>query len=93
MRRFKLFLALVLVLGFFAIEPALIEAQTKSAVKVGGRYYRKKTVISFGSDTIQGDLSRPDGEYIEARRRMKHQRLIRLRQHWKKKIRQAVNDL
>jgi len=64
-----------------------------NAVKVGSRYYRKKTVISFGNDTIKGDLTRPDGEYIEARKGVKLGGLISLRSHWKKKISQAINDL
>lgn len=88
------FVALLLLgLGVFALEPTLLSAQQAKGVKVGGRYYRKKTVISFGNDTISGDLTRPDGEYIEARKRLKHNKLIQLRQNWKKKIRQAVNDL
>lgn len=84
------FLAAVIAFG---LQPALLEAQTNNKVKVGGRYYRKKTVISFGNDTISGDLNRPDGEYFEARKRLKHSKLISLRQNWKKKIRQAVSDL
>lgn len=68
-------------------------APTGDSVKVGNRYYRKKTVVNFGNDTIQGDLTRPDGEYIEARRNVKLGRLIKLREDWKKRIEQAVNDL
>ena len=32
--------------------------------------YEKKTVINFEDDTIEGDLKRPDGEYVEARRKV-----------------------
>ena len=90
------------VLTFFCVGgwfSSSVWAQTKpkaavnNAVKVGGRYYRKKTVISFGNDTIKGDLTRPDGEYIEARKSVKLGGLIRLRSNWKKKISQAINDL
>lgn len=96
MRQKKFWLSVALLLGLFvfAVEPAAVMlAQAQNSVKVGSRLYRKKTVISFGSDTISGDLTRPDGEYFEARKRLKHDKLIKLRQHWKKKIRQAVNDL
>ena len=68
-------------------------ASPSGAVKIGDRYYKRKTVISFGEDAIRGDLTRPDGEYMEARKRTKHKKLIRLREHWKKKIVQSVNDL
>lgn len=98
MRRWMLVGIMSLMIGAWA-PAASVTAQApkakkpKSAVKVGNRYYRKKTVISFGNDTIQGDLTRPDGEYIESRRNIKLGGLIQLREHWKKRIIQAVNDL
>ncbi|MCK6509106.1 hypothetical protein L6R29_03930 [Myxococcota bacterium] len=64
-----------------------------SSVKVGGRFYQKKTVYDFSSDTISGDLTKPDGEYIEARKNVKFQRLIQLRQNFRERIIQSVNDL
>lgn len=83
------------ILTWMPTHPVLAQDATPSAdsVKVGNRYYRKKTVVNFGNDTIQGDLTRPDGEYIEARRNVKLGRLIKLRENWKKRIEQAVNDL
>lgn len=97
MRRWMLVIAVSMVMGaWLPMSQASAQDKAKtdaSAVKVGNRYYRKKTVISFGNDTIQGDLTRPDGEYIEARNRIKLNRLIKLREHWKKRIYQAVNDL
>lgn len=100
MRRwiFVLLLSLTVGLGFAATNglaqsKAKPAAGPKNATKVGNRYYRKKTVISFGNDTISGDLTRPDGEYINARRSIKLGRLIKLREHWKKRISQAINDL
>jgi hypothetical protein len=57
-----------------------------------GRVYRKKTEINFNADTIQGDLTRPDGEYIEARRSVRLSRLIQLRDNWKDRISQGVDE-
>ncbi|TNE51920.1 MAG: hypothetical protein EP343_02490 [Deltaproteobacteria bacterium] len=98
MRRWMFVVTMSLMVGAW-IPTSSVSAQAKktkaakNAVKVGNRYYRKKTVISFGNDTIQGDLTRPDGEYIESRRNIKLGGLIQLREHWKKRILQAVNDL
>jgi len=55
--------------------------------------YEKKTVINFEDDTIEGDLKRPDGEYVEARRRVDHSNLIKIREEWRDKVMQASGDL
>ncbi len=55
--------------------------------------YEKKTVINFDDDTIQGDLTRPDGEYVEARKRVNHSSLIRIREDWREKVKQAAGDM
>jgi hypothetical protein len=55
--------------------------------------YEKKTVINFDDDTIQGDLTRPDGEYIQARNKVRHSPLIKLREDWRDKVTQASGDL
>ena len=55
--------------------------------------YEKKTVINFDDETIQGDLTRPDGEYVEARKRVEHSNLIRIREDWREKIRQAAREM
>ncbi len=55
--------------------------------------YEKKTVINFDDDTIQGDLTRPDGEYVEARKRVGHSNLIRIREEWRDKVKQSAADL
>ncbi|MFL5263925.1 MAG: adventurous gliding motility protein CglF [Anaeromyxobacteraceae bacterium] len=55
--------------------------------------YEKKTVINFDDDTIQGDLTRPDGEYVEARKRVNHSNLIKIREDWREKVKQSAADL
>jgi hypothetical protein len=55
--------------------------------------YEKKTVINFDDDTIQGDLTRPDGEYVEARKRVSHSNLIRIREEWRDKVKHAAADM
>lgn len=55
--------------------------------------YEKKTVINFEDDTIEGDLKRPDGEYVEARQKVDHSNLIRIREDWREKVMQSSGDL
>ena len=80
-------LALVLLAGPGA---AAAQQAEKPAARVE---YEKKTVINFEDDTIEGDLKRPDGEYVEARRRVSHSNLIQIREDWKDKVMQASDEL
>lgn len=55
--------------------------------------YKKQTEYSFEDDTIEGDLTKPDGEYVEARKKVKHSNLIRIREEFKDKVMQSVGEL
>jgi len=55
--------------------------------------YQKKTEFSFEDDTISGDLTRPDGEYVEARKRVRHSTLIKIREDFRDKVLQSVGEL
>jgi hypothetical protein len=59
----------------------------------GGVQYKKQTEYSFEDDTIEGDLSKPDGEYVEARKKVKHSNLIKIREEFKDKVMQSVGEL
>ncbi len=72
--------------------PLFAAAQDKSAAQAKVEY-EKKTVINFEDDTIEGDLKRPDGEYVEARQKVDHSNLIRIREDWRDKVMQSSGDL
>lgn len=55
--------------------------------------YRKKTVVSFDDDTIDGDLTRPDGAYVESRKRVRHSNLIKIRDNFREKIVYSVSNI
>ncbi len=55
--------------------------------------YAKKTVINFDDDTIEGDLNRPDGDYLDAMKSRKYQSLIKIRTNFKTEILQSVRKL
>jgi hypothetical protein len=55
--------------------------------------YKKKTVYNFEDDTITGDLTRPDQEFLTGRKMARHKSLIRIRQDFKERVFQSVKDL
>lgn len=58
-----------------------------------GVTYKKQTEYSFEDDTIEGDSTKPDGEYVEARKTVKHSNLIKIREEFKDKVMQSVGEL
>ena len=59
----------------------------------GNVRYARQTEINFEDDTIEGDLSKPDGEYVEARKKVKHSNLIKIREDFKEEVMQSVGEL
>ena len=55
--------------------------------------YEKKTVVDFSDDTIEGDLTKPDGDVFDSRKRAKHQRMIRIRPHFRSEVLQSIRSL
>ena len=47
-----------------------------------GVQYKQKTVYDFDDDTVEGDLVRPDGEFVDSRRGAKHSSLIKIRENF-----------
>jgi len=60
--------------GEEASKPA---EQQKPAEQPAGR--PRRTVIHFGEDDIRGDITRPDGELVQAPRRVTESSLLRMR--------------
>jgi hypothetical protein len=80
------------------VAAAAARAQDSSGAeaKAGGEEkvkYSKTTTINFEDDTIEGDLSKPDGEYVEARKKVRHSNLIRIREEFKDKVMDSVGEL
>ncbi len=80
-----------------ALLPGIAGAQeaagSASSAEAAAAKAQKRTEFSFEEDTIEGDLSRPDGEYIEALKRVPHSNLIRIREEYKAKVMQSVDEL
>jgi hypothetical protein len=79
-----------------ALLPGIAVAQDNSAsssAEASAAKAQKRTEFSFEEDTIEGDLSRPDGEYVEALKRVPHSKLIRIREEYREKVMQSVDEL
>lgn len=81
----KLVWALVAAIGVFLIAAAPAIAQEV--------VYEKHTVVDFGDDTIDGNLNRPDGQYLESRKNQRHINLIKVRENFRPEILQSVRVL
>jgi hypothetical protein len=75
------------------IAAVALAAPAFAAAAEGNVRYNKTTTYDFEDDTIEGDLTKPDGEYVEARKRVKHSKLIRIREEFKDKVMQSVGEL
>jgi hypothetical protein len=72
--------------------PSIALAQDEKRAE-GNVRYERTTTINFEDDTIEGDLTRPDGEYVEAIKKVKHSNLIRIREDFKEKVMESVGEL
>ncbi|NOZ85025.1 MAG: adventurous gliding motility protein CglF [Deltaproteobacteria bacterium] len=69
------------------------EEAAEGTVSEGGVLYKKKTVYDFEDDTITGDLTKPDGEFLSSREKTRHKSLIKIRDNFKEQILRSVNEL
>jgi len=76
-----------------ALSVLLLAAPVLAQKADGNVSYKKTPEYSFDDDTIEGDLSKPDGEYVEARKKVKHSNLIKIREEFKDKVMQSVGEL
>ena len=84
--RSRWWMILVVVMSLSLLGAGLASAQD-------GVVYKKKTVYNFADDTITGDLTRPDQEFLTGRKMARHKSLIRIRENFRTKVLQSVKDL
>ena len=83
-------MGLALVAGISA--PAF--AQKAGAAPAGGDVtYKQKTVYDFDDDVVEGDLVRPDGEFVDSRRAAKHSSLIKIRENFIPEMLKSAEDI
>ena len=55
--------------------------------------FQKKTTYDFDDDLVEGDLVRPDGEFIDARRALKQSSLIKIRDNFVAEMLKSAEDI
>jgi hypothetical protein len=76
-----------------ALGAGLVLPSASTALAQEDVVYKKHTVVDFGDDTIDGNLSKPDGAYLQSRKNQRHQRLIKVRASFRPEILQSVRVL
>jgi hypothetical protein len=73
--------------------PAAAAAPAGGAPAGNGVQYKQKTVYDFDDDTVEGDLVRPDGEFVDSRRNAKHSSLIKIRENFIPEMLKSVEGI
>jgi hypothetical protein len=55
--------------------------------------YKQKTVYDFDDDLVEGDLVRPEGEFVDSRKAAKHSSLIHIRENFIPEMLKSAEDL
>lgn len=58
-----------------------------------GVVYKKNTEYDFEDDNIEGSFVRPEGEYLDARRRARYSSLIRVRKDFIPEMLKSAEDI
>jgi hypothetical protein len=88
----KRLLALVVLCGF-VLTGFLAYAQAPARGDAPQVTYRKKTVYDFDDDVVEGELQRPDGEFIDTQRKAKHSSLIKIRENFIPEMLKSAEDI
>ena len=86
----RVWLLLVVLMPWIAVAQ---DKAAASSAEAAAAKAQKRSEFSFEEDTIEGDLTRPDGEYIEALKKVPHSNLIRIREEYRDKVMQSVDEL
>jgi hypothetical protein len=63
------------------------------APAAGDTQYKSKTVYDFDDDTVEGDLVKPDGEFVDTRKGAKHSSLIKIRENFIPEMIKSAEDI
>jgi len=72
-------------------------AETKPGVRIIQEadkvIVRKKTVIDFNDVTVEGELTKSEGSYLQSRSRTRFRSLIRLRDNFNPELQKSADNL
>lgn len=83
-----------LILGVVAVLFASVRAEAQTVVHgQDTTVFKKKTTIDFSDVTLEGDLTKPEGQYGLARGKTKFNSLIKLRTNFTPELKKSVDQL
>ncbi len=86
--------ALGLIVGLALLgSSGVVLAQAKPAAGGDNVQYKSKTVYDFDDDVVEGDLVRPDGEFVDSRKAAKHSSLIKIRENFIPEMLKSAEDI
>ena len=62
-----------------AMAAALCTTAARAAEQAEKPQRQKRTILHFGEDDIRGDITRPDGELVQAPKKVAEESLLRVR--------------
>jgi hypothetical protein len=88
-------LVMALVAGGFVLATSMALAQAPEVGRGDAPdvKYKKKTVYDFDDDLVEGELQRPDGEFVDTRRKAKHSTLIKIRTDFIPEMLKSAEDI
>jgi hypothetical protein len=73
--------------------PGVVLAQKPAPAGGDSVQYKQKTVYDFDDDVVEGDLVRPDGEFLGSRTAAKHSSLIKIRENFIPEMLKSAEDI
>ena len=89
MKRIVRLFGAVMVAGLMLWAPGATAQQAAG----GDVQYKSKTVYDFDDDVVEGDLQRPDQEFVGARGVSKHSSLIKIRADFIPEMLKSADDI
>jgi hypothetical protein len=86
-----LFIALVASVAFSVGATAF--AQDSGEKSNGKTEYKKKTSYDFEDDVVEGELLKPEGDFVGTRTKTKQSSLIKIREDFVPEMVKSVNDI
>jgi len=68
-------------------------AQDKAEKSNGKTEYKKKTSYDFEDDVVEGELLKPEGDFVGSRPKPKQSSLIKIREDFVPEMVKSVNDI
>jgi hypothetical protein len=76
-----------------SLASGAVFGQAKPAPAGDNVQYKSKTVYDFDDDVVEGDLVRPDGEFVDTRKGAKHSSLIKIRENFIPEMIKSAEDI